>query len=115
MMRLLVCVLASALTLIVLSNAVANPQRSTELTGRALRKQDRQACTTQSIQQNVVRRNRAEFMRKCMADRQGGRRAAARAVRKQDRQVCTTHFGQQNIARRNRAEFVRKCMADRQG
>jgi len=27
----------------------------------------------QSIQQNVARRNRAEFVRQCMADRQGER------------------------------------------
>jgi hypothetical protein len=30
-------------------------------------------CTAQGVQQNVARRNRAEFVRKCMANRQGGR------------------------------------------
>src|SRR5215471_1005991 len=45
---------------------------------RALRQQDRQVCTELAAQQKIVRRNLAEFMRKCLADRQGARRAATK-------------------------------------
>jgi hypothetical protein len=47
---------------------------STALSRPALRRQDRQECITQAGQQNIAKRNRAEFVRKCMADRQGARR-----------------------------------------
>jgi hypothetical protein len=111
------CLLAGIVTLILLpdANAQTSPSSSPGLTARELRKQDRQVCTAQSVQKNIARRNRAEFVRQCMADRQGERRTAARALRKQDRQTCTAQSVQQNVARRNRAEFVRQCMADRQG
>ena len=70
--------LAGILTLALFSDAIAQTaaNRSPELSGRALRKQDRQVCTAQAMEQNVARRNRAEFLRYCMADRQGKRRAA---------------------------------------
>jgi len=72
--------LAGILTLALFSDAVgqtASPP-SPELSRRALRKQDREVCTTKAVQENVARRNRAEFLRYCMADRQGKRRAAIR-------------------------------------
>jgi hypothetical protein len=115
MMRCLLFLLAYTLTLTLSFDAVAQTSSPPGLSGRALRKQDRQICTTQATQQNVLRRNRAEFVRKCMATRQGERKAAARALRKQDRQICTTQAAQQNVLRRNFAEFLRKCMAARQG
>jgi hypothetical protein len=109
--------LAGILLLVLLPNAVGQTAApsSPGLTARALRKEDRQVCTGQSVQQNIAGRNRAEFVRTCMADRQGERKIAARALRTQDRQVCSAQSIQQNVSRRNRAEFVRKCMADRQG
>jgi hypothetical protein len=72
--------LAGILTLALFSDAVAQTAAhpSPELSRRALRKQDRQVCTAQAVQENVARRNRAEFLRYCMADRQGKRRAATR-------------------------------------
>jgi hypothetical protein len=71
---------AGILTLALFSEAVAQPtvDSSPGLSRRALRKQDRQICTAQAVQENVARRNRAEFLRYCMADRQGKRRAGAR-------------------------------------
>jgi hypothetical protein len=51
---------------------------STPLSSWALRKQDRQECTKQVAQQNIAKRNQAEFIRKCMGDRQGARKAAAK-------------------------------------
>lgn len=47
------------------------------LSKRALRKQDRRECTAQATQQNIAKRNQAEFVRKCMADKQGTRKAEA--------------------------------------
>jgi len=55
----------------------ASPQ-STSPNNRVLRKQDRAECTKQAAQQSIAKRNQAEFIRKCMADRQGERRAAAK-------------------------------------
>jgi|SRR5215475_2023126 len=75
--------LAGLLSLVILSDAVAQTAApsSPELTAHEFRKQDRQVSTAQSIQQNIARRDRAEFVRKCMADRQAERRIAARALR----------------------------------
>jgi len=52
---------------------------SSALSKRALRKQDRRECTVQATQQNIAKRNQAEFVRKCMADRQGARKAETRS------------------------------------
>jgi hypothetical protein len=41
-----------------------------------LRKQDKDECAKQVEQQNVAKRNQATFVRQCMADRQGARKAA---------------------------------------
>jgi hypothetical protein len=49
---------------------------SPALSGPALRRQDRQECIAQARQQNIATRNQAKFVRKCMADRQGARKAA---------------------------------------
>src|SRR5262245_50576834 len=43
---------------------------------RVLRQQDEQECLRQAAAQNITRRNRAEFLRTCMADRQGERKTA---------------------------------------
>jgi len=51
------------------SSTPATPSKS------ALRKQDRLECTKQARQQHIARRNQAAFVRQCMADRQGARRA----------------------------------------
>jgi len=62
-----------------LSTDVAITQTSEPISSspskRALRKQDHRECTVQATQQNIARRNQAEFVRKCMADRQGARKA----------------------------------------
>jgi len=51
---------------------------STALTKRALSHQDNQECTKQAAQQNIAKRNQADFVRKCMAARQTARKAAAK-------------------------------------
>jgi len=72
-MRYLLVVLALVLFTTDIMAQTAAPA-SPALSGRALRRQDRQECITQASQQNIAKRNRAEFVRKCMADRQGARR-----------------------------------------
>jgi hypothetical protein len=46
------------------------------LSKRALRNQDRDECTKQAVQQNIAMRNRADTVRRCMADRQASRKAS---------------------------------------
>jgi hypothetical protein len=53
---------------------------SPALTGSALRRQDRKECNAQARQQNIAKRNQAEFVRKCMADRQGARKTATKLL-----------------------------------
>jgi hypothetical protein len=48
----------------------------TKLSKAALRQQDKEECAKQAEQQNIAKRNRAAFVRQCMADRQGARKAA---------------------------------------
>jgi len=72
-MRYLLVVLALVLFTTDIMAQTAAPA-SPALSGRALRRQDRQECITQATQQNIAKRNQAEFVRKCMADRQGARR-----------------------------------------
>jgi formylmethanofuran dehydrogenase subunit E len=45
---------------------------------RVMREQDEQQCLRQAAHHDIPRRNRAEFVRKCMADRQGERKVQAK-------------------------------------
>jgi len=42
----------------------------------ALRRQDREVCTKQATQQNIAKRNLADTVRICMANRQASRKAS---------------------------------------
>lgn len=81
-MQYLVGFFTILLALVLLSADVVMAQTETPassvLSRRMLRQQDRQECTTQAMQQGIAKRNRAEVVRKCMADRQGARKAAAK-------------------------------------
>jgi hypothetical protein len=110
------------------------------LSKRALRKQDQQDCTQQATQQNIARRNLAEFVRKCMADRQAKRRkqsaderrmkrgmaieegAAILAVRNRERREqlekeaakradCNKQANEQKLRVAQRRTFIKKCTA----
>ena len=54
---------------------------------RALRNQDRQHCTTRAQDHGVISRNQAEFIRDCMAQRQGERRDAAKRKALEERRM----------------------------
>jgi hypothetical protein len=110
------------------------------LSKRALRKQDQQDCTQQAAQQNIARRNLAEFVRKCMADRQAERRkqsgderrmkrgmaieegAAIVEVRNRERREqlekeaakradCNKQANEQKLRVAQRRDFIKKCTA----
>lgn len=110
------------------------------LSKRALRKQDQQDCTQQAAHQNIARRNLAEFVRKCMADRQAERRkqsgderrmkrgmaieegAAILEVRNRERREqlekeaanradCNKQANEQKLRVAQRRAFIKKCTA----
>jgi hypothetical protein len=54
---------------------------------RLLRKQDEQECLRQAGHQDTLRRNLAEFVRKCMAERQGERKAAEKNEATEQRRI----------------------------
>ncbi len=57
------------------------------LNNRAVRKQDREVCTEAAVHKNIIRRNQAEFIRTCMAEKQGERRAAAKKNASENRRA----------------------------
>jgi hypothetical protein len=79
MMRHLLVSFTILVTLVILPAGVIMAQttapKSPALSERSLRRQDHQECTAQAGQQNIAKRNQAEFVRKCMADRRGARAA----------------------------------------
>jgi malonyl CoA-acyl carrier protein transacylase len=83
-MQTSVALFAQLFALLFLIGGVAMAQTTpaasppTTLSKAALRKQDKQECTKQAEQQNIARRNRAGFVRQCMSDRQGARKATAK-------------------------------------
>jgi hypothetical protein len=69
------------LLFVVCNDAIAQMAQSastapTVLSKRDLRKQDRNECNKQAVQQNIAKRNQAEIVRECMADRQASRKAS---------------------------------------
>lgn len=61
---------------VAMAQTTATASTPAKLSKAALRKQDKQECTTQARQQHIARRNRAAFVRHCMAERQGARKLA---------------------------------------
>ena len=75
-MRYLLAIFAISIGLLLVAGGavIAQTTTSAPMSKRELRKQDSQECTARATQQNIIRRNLAEFVRKCMADRQAERR-----------------------------------------
>src|SRR5512143_530392 len=112
-MRHPVAFVAMSLALIVFAGDTVVAQTAlTRSDKRALRQQDEQKCLRQAAQQNIIRRNQADFVRKCMAERQGERKAAAkkesREQRKMQREMATEEWAEiqkvRNQERRQRLE-----------
>jgi hypothetical protein len=87
-MRRSVALVAMPLALLVIAGDAAVAQTDlTRADKRVMRQQDEQECRRQAAAQSITSRNLAEFIRKCMAERQGERRAAERGQAAEQRQI----------------------------
>lgn len=141
-MRYVLATFAIALGMLLFAGdgGMAQPGTPAPLSKRALRQQDSQECTAQAKQQNIARRNLAEFVRKCMADRQAERRkqsaderrmkrgmaieegVAILEVRNRERREqlekeaarradCNKQANEQKLRVAQRRSFIKKCIA----
>lgn len=133
-------VISLGLFLVTGDGGMAQTASPAPMSKRALRHQDSQECTAQAKQQNIAERNLAEFVRKCMADRQSMRRkqsaderrmnrgmaieegAAILEVRNRERREelekeaakradCNKQANEQKLRVAQRRSFVKKCIA----
>ena len=87
-MRRPIVLIAMPLALLVIAGDAAVAQTDlTRADRRVLRKQDEQECRRQAGHQDILRRNLAEFVRKCMAERQGERKVAEKKEAAEQRRV----------------------------
>jgi psiF repeat-containing protein len=141
-MRYMLATFAIALGLLLFAGdgGMAQTGSPAPMSKRALRQQDSQECTAQAKQQNIARRNLAEFVRKCMADRQAERKkqsadersmkrgmaieegAAILDVRNRERREqleketakradCNKQANEQKLRVAQRRSFLKKCVA----
>jgi hypothetical protein len=61
---------------VAVAQTMSTASTPTKLGKAVLRKQDKQECARQAEQQDIAKRNQAAFVRQCMANRQGARKAA---------------------------------------
>jgi len=80
------CVLI-AFTVLLTGSTVTAQTTLTRADKRVLRQQDDQECRRQAGAQSIARRNLAEFLRKCMAERQGERTAAEKKEAAEQRRI----------------------------
>ena len=133
-------IVSLGLLLVASDGSMAQTASPAPMSKRALRHQDNQECTAQAKQQNIARRNLAEFVRKCMADRQAERRkqstderrlnrgmaieegAAILDVRNRERREqlekdaakradCNKQANEQKLRVAQRRSFLKKCLA----
>ena len=133
-------IISLGLLLVASDGSMAQTSAPAPMSKRALRQQDNQECTAQAKQQNIARRNLAEFVRKCMADRQAERRkqstderrmnrgmaieegAAILDVRNRERREqlekdtakradCNKQANEQKLRVAQRRSFLKKCLA----
>ena len=133
-------IISLGLLLVASDGSLAQASAPAPMSKRALRQQDSQECTAQAKQQNIARRNLAEFVRKCMADRQAERRrqstdetrikrgmaieegAAILDVRNRERREqlekdtakradCNKQANEQKLRVAQRRSFLKKCLA----
>ena len=87
-MRRPIVLVAMPLALLVIAGDAAVAQTDlTRADRRVLRKQDEQECRRQAGHQDILRRNLAEFVRKCMAERQGERKVAEKKEAAEQRRI----------------------------
>ena len=118
MMRNLLALFTLSLGLLLIAGdpGMAQPAspESAPLNNRAMRRQDRDECMKQAAQQNIVRRNQAEFIRRCMADRQGERRKKSSEDRRTRRSIAAEEWAAvQDVRNRERREQLEQQAAKR--
>ncbi|HET7803753.1 MAG TPA: hypothetical protein VFL53_05910 [Pseudolabrys sp.] len=87
-MRRSMLAIAMPLVLLVVAGDAAVAQTDlTRADRRVLRQQDEQECLRRAAHQDILKRNKADFVRKCMADRQGERKAAERKEAAEQRRI----------------------------
>lgn len=87
-MRRSMLAIAMPLVLLVVAGDAAVAQTDlTRADRRVLRQQDEQECLRRAAHQDILKRNKADFVRKCMADRQGERKAAERKETAEQRRI----------------------------
>jgi len=87
-MRRPIVLIAMPLALLVIAGDAAVAQTDlTRADRRVLRKQDEQECRRQAGHQDILKRNLAEFVRKCMAERQGERKVAEKKEAAEQRRI----------------------------
>lgn len=118
-MRRSIALIAMPLALLVIAGDAAVAQTDlTRADRRVLRRQDDQECRRQAEHQNILRRNLAEFLRKCMAERQGERRTAekkeAAEQRRIRRGIAAEEWGEiQKVRNQERREQLEQQAAKR--
>jgi hypothetical protein len=111
--------IAMPLALLVIAGDAAVAQTDlTRADRRVLRRQDDQECRRQAEHQNILGRNLAEFLRKCMAERQGERRTAekkeAAEQRRIRRGIAAEEWGEiQKVRNQERREQLEQQAAKR--
>ncbi len=87
-MRRPIVLIAMPLALLVIAGDAAVAQTDlTRADKRLLRKQDERECLRQAGHQDIHRRNLADFVRKCMAERQGERKVAEKKEAAEQRRI----------------------------
>jgi hypothetical protein len=118
-MRRSMALIAMPLALLVIAGDAAVAQTDlTRADRRVLRRQDDQECRRQAEHQNILGRNLAEFLRKCMAERQGERRTAekkeAAEQRRIRRGIAAEEWGEiQKVRNQERREQLEQQAAKR--
>jgi hypothetical protein len=118
-MRRSIALTALPLALLVIAGDAAVAQTDlTRADKRLLRKQDERECLRQAGHQDILKRNLAEFVRKCMADRQGERRAVekkeAAEQRRLKRGIAAEEWAEiQKVRNRERREQLEQQAAKR--
>lgn len=87
MHRLMVLIAMPLALLVIAGDATVAQTDLTPADKRLLRKQDEQECLRQAGHHDILKRNLADFMRKCMAERQGERKAVEKKEAAEQRRI----------------------------
>jgi hypothetical protein len=110
-MRFWIPIVAMSVALLVFAADAATAQTASPaptnapMSKRALRQQDRDACSRQ------VAQTEANKFLECMANREAARKAEAAALKTAKRAECKKQADERNLRLVRRLRFIEKCMA----